>query len=60
MTNYNTHENNPYYSGIEYLNTNREIFFSTIRNMQYFGKNIGKYGLENTLKNQILMYCNYN
>jgi hypothetical protein len=34
MTNYNTRENNPYYSGIEYLNTNREIFFSTIRNMQ--------------------------
>ena len=34
MTNYNTRENNPYYSWIEYLNTNREIFFSNIRNMQ--------------------------
>lgn len=30
----NTRKNNPYYSWIEYLNTNRELFFSTIRNMQ--------------------------
>jgi hypothetical protein len=27
-------KNNPYYSWIEYLNTSREIFFSSIRNMQ--------------------------
>jgi hypothetical protein len=34
MNNDKTHENNPYYSWIEYLNINSEIFFMTIRNMQ--------------------------
>jgi hypothetical protein len=34
MSNDKTRESDPYYLWIEYLNTNREIFFSSIRNMQ--------------------------
>jgi hypothetical protein len=34
MSNDKTRENNPYYSWIEYVNINRDIFFMTMRNMQ--------------------------
>jgi hypothetical protein len=46
-----TGENNPYYSWIEYLNINREIFFMTIRNMQLLWDEFWKAWTDQSNKN---------